>query len=87
VLDAGPNRSSSFRLVGGQFDTAYREGDWTLRDGGSTGTGGAQVLAPGAAEGGSVELMFPEAGTCPFVTHVMGDAERGALGRFLVTDP
>lgn len=87
VLDAGPNRSSSFHVVGGQFDTVYREGDWTLRDGGSTGTGGAQVLALGAAEGGFVELTFPEAGTYPFVTHVMGDAERGALGRFLVTDP
>ncbi|TQL04276.1 multicopper oxidase domain-containing protein [Cellulomonas sp. SLBN-39] len=87
VLDAGPNRSSSFHVVGAQFDTVYREGDWTLRDGGSTGTGGAQVLALGAAEGGFVELTFPEAGTYPFVTHVMGDAERGALGRFLVTDP
>ncbi|UZN05105.1 multicopper oxidase domain-containing protein [Cellulomonas sp. S1-8] len=85
VLDAGPNRSSSFHVVGGQFDTVYREGDWTLRDGGSTGTGGAQVLALQPAEGGFVELTFPEAGTYPFVTHVMGDAERGALGRFDVT--
>lgn len=86
VLDAGPNRPSSFHVVGGQFDTVYREGDWTLRDGGSTGTGGAQVLALQPAEGGFVELTFPEAGTYPFVTHVMGDAERGAAGRFRVTD-
>ncbi|WP_163276048.1 multicopper oxidase domain-containing protein [Cellulomonas iranensis] len=86
VLDAGPNRPSSFHVVGGQFDTVYREGDWTLRDGGSTGTGGAQVLALAPAEGGFVELTFPEAGTYPFVTHAMGDAERGAQGRFRVTD-
>ena len=86
VLDAGPNRPSSFHVVGGQFDTVYREGDWTLRDGGSTGTGGSQVLALAPAEGGFVELTFPEAGTYPFVTHAMGDAERGALGRFAVTD-
>jgi nitrite reductase (NO-forming) len=86
VLDAGPNRPSSFHVVGGQFDTVYREGDWTLRDGGSTGTGGSQVLALAPAEGGFVELTFPEAGTYPFVTHAMGDAERGAQGRFRVTD-
>ncbi|WP_087509049.1 multicopper oxidase domain-containing protein [Cellulomonas iranensis] len=86
VLDAGPNRPSSFHVVGGQFDTVYREGDWTLRDGGSTGTGGAQVLELAPAEGGFVELTFPEAGTYPFVTHAMGDAERGAQGRFRVTD-
>lgn len=85
VLDAGPNRAASFHVVGAQFDTVYREGDWTLRDGGSTGTGGAQVLALQPAEGGFVELTFPQPGTYPFVTHVMGDAERGALGRFVVT--
>ena len=55
-----------------------------LRDGGSTGTGGSQALALQPAEGGFVELAFPEAGTYPFVTHVMGDAERGAQGRVVV---
>lgn len=86
VLDAGPNLPSSFHVVGGQFDTLFREGDWVLRDGGSTGTGGAQTLALQPAEGGFVELTFPEAGTYPFVSHIMGDAERGAQGRFAV-DP
>lgn len=84
VLDAGPNLPSSFHVVGGQFDTLFREGDWVLRDGGSTGTGGAQTLALQPAEGGFVELTFPEAGTYPFVSHLMGDAERGAQGRFTV---
>ena len=51
VLDAGPNRPSAFHVVGGQFDTVYREGDWVLRDGGSTGTGGAQVLDARAGPG------------------------------------
>ncbi|WP_234346686.1 multicopper oxidase domain-containing protein [Cellulomonas timonensis] len=86
VLDAGPNRASAFHVVGGQFSSVYREGDWVLRDGGSTGTGGSQVLALQPAEGGFVELDFPEAGTYPFVTHAMSDAESGASGRFLVTD-
>jgi nitrite reductase (NO-forming) len=84
VLDAGPNLPSSFHVVGGQFDTLYREGDWVLRDGGSTGTGGAQTMALQPAEGGFVELTFPEAGTYPFVSHIMGDAERGAQGRFAI---
>lgn len=86
VLDAGPNRASAFHVVGGQFSSVYREGDWVLRDGGSTGTGGSQVLALQPAEGGFVELAFPEAGTYSFVTHAMSDAESGAGGRFLVTD-
>jgi nitrite reductase (NO-forming) len=85
VLDAGPNLPSAFHVVGGQFDSVYREGDWTLRDGGSTGTGGAQVLDLAPAQGGFVELTFPEPGTYAFVSHAMADAERGAVGRVRVT--
>ncbi len=84
VLDAGPNRPSSFHVVGGQFDTVYAEGDYLLRDGGSTGTGGSQTLALQPAQGGFVELVFPEAGDYPFVTHAMSDAEKGATGVFHV---
>ncbi|MFD8589638.1 multicopper oxidase domain-containing protein [Streptomyces sp. NPDC059637] len=84
VLDAGPNRSSAFHVVGGQFDTVYEEGAYRLRPDGP-GSGGAQVLGLVPASGGFVELSFPEAGTYPFVSHVMADAERGALGAFAVT--
>lgn len=86
VLDAGPNLSSSFHVVGGQFDTVFSEGDYLLRDGGSTKTGGAQALALMPAQGGFVELTFDEAGTYPFVSHVMSDAEKGARGLFVVAD-
>lgn len=82
MLDAGPNRSTSFHVVGGQFDTVYAEGSYLLRD----GAGGAPSLALAAAQGGFVELTFPEAGRYPFVSHVMVDAERGAHGIFEVTD-
>jgi nitrite reductase (NO-forming) len=82
VLDAGPNRSSSFHVVGGQFDTVWFEGDYLLRG----GSGGAQSLALAAAQGGFVELTFPEAGRYPFVSHVMVDAERGAHGVFEVSE-
>lgn len=85
VLDAGPNLPSSFHVVGGQFDTVFAEGDYRLKDGGSTGAGGSQALGLHPAQGGFVELVFPEAGHYPFVTHSMTDAERGASGTFRVT--
>ena len=79
VLDAGPNRASSFHVVGGQFDTVWTEGDYTLRPG-DVSAGGAQVLPLLPAQGGFVELELPEPGHYPFVSHVMVDAERGAHG-------
>jgi nitrite reductase (NO-forming) len=85
VLDAGPNLPSAFHVVGAQFDTVFSEGDYLLKDGGSTGTGGSQAIALQPAQGGFVELTFPEAGNYPFVTHVMSDAELGASGIFHVS--
>ena len=88
VLSAGPNRGSSFHVVGTQFDTVWTEGAYLLRRGvgplGGTG-GGSQVLDLAAAQGGFVELTPVEAGHYPFVTHVMADAERGARGILRVT--
>lgn len=88
VLDAGPNRSSAFHVVGGQFDTVFLEGAYQLGgpDARVGGTGGAQVLGLQPAQGGFVELVMPEAGTYPFVSHRMVDAERGAHGVLSVTD-
>lgn len=80
VLDAGPNRATSFHVVGGQFSTTYAEGAYLLRDGGAGGDGGAQALALAPAQGGFVELRLDEPGHYPFVSHVMVDAERGAHG-------
>ena len=78
VLDAGPNRPTSFHVVGAQFDTAYAEGAWLLRPGPSLG--GSQTLSLGPGQGGFVEAVFDEPGHYPFVSHVMADAERGAHG-------
>ena len=94
VVAAGPNRGSAFHVVGGQFDTVYLEGAYRLRpeDGSpkagsrtGAGQGGSQVLGLAPAQGGFVELTFPEAGNYPFVTHAMVDAERGARGVVRVT--
>ena len=82
VLDAGPDRPTSFHVVGGQFDTVYEEGAYRLRRG---SPGGSQALFLGPAQGGFVELTFPQPGHYPFISHLMTDAERGAHGVFEVT--
>ena len=83
VLDAGPNQPSSFHIVGGQFDTVYLEGAYRLlagRDAFGQISGGAQALGLLPAQGGFVELVFPEPGHYPVVSHIMSDAEIGAHG-------
>lgn len=81
LLNAGPNRASSFHVVGGQFDTVWFEGAYLLERGVDSGS---QALGLQPAQGGFVELTFPEAGDYPFVSHVMIHAERGARGVFHV---
>ncbi|PRZ41817.1 nitrite reductase (NO-forming) [Antricoccus suffuscus] len=84
VLDAGPNLSTAFHVVGTQFDTVYAEGAYLLSP--SDGLdGGSQVLSLSAAQGGFVELTFPAAGHYSFISHVMSDAEKGAAGVFAVS--
>ncbi|MCC6497502.1 MAG: multicopper oxidase domain-containing protein [Propionibacteriaceae bacterium] len=82
VLDAGPNHTSSFHIVGAQFDTVLTEGSYQLKRGRDPfgDHGGAQALGLQPAQGGFVETVFPEAGRYPVVTHIMADAERGAHG-------
>lgn len=88
VLDAGPNLASSFHVVGAQWDTVYFEGGYQLVRGrdafGNTG-GGAQALGLQAAQGGFVETVFTQPGHYTMVSHIFGDAERGALGIIEVT--
>jgi nitrite reductase (NO-forming) len=81
VLNAGPNRTSAFHIVGAQFDTVYREGRWQLRP---TDPGAAQVLDLTPAGGGFVETVLPAPGHYPFVSHIMVDADRGARGTIQV---
>jgi nitrite reductase (NO-forming) len=81
VLNAGPNRSSAFHIVGAHFDTLYREGQWQLR---RSDPGAAQVLDLSPAAGGFIETVLPAPGHYPFVSHVMVDAERGARGTIQV---
>lgn len=92
VLDAGPDESLAFHVVGGQFDTVWTEGAYsvyrgTSTDGVTSGTTGAQVLPLMAAQGGFVEMVAPEAGHYSFVNHRMSLAEKGAKGVLEVTAP
>ncbi|AZL10085.1 multicopper oxidase domain-containing protein [Brevibacterium aurantiacum] len=79
ILNVGPNRSSAFHIIGGQFDTVYKEGAYLIRPD-NPEKGASQVLDLETAQGGFVELEFAEEGHYPFVSHKMVDAERGAHG-------
>jgi nitrite reductase (NO-forming) len=83
LLNAGPGDSTAFHVVGAQFDTVYREGAWLLRP--DQTRGGAQVLDLAPAQGGFVELTFPQPGNYPFVDHDMRHGENGAHGVITVT--
>jgi nitrite reductase (NO-forming) len=82
AVAAGPSDGLAFHVVGAQFDTVYKEGAWLLRPGPAHGA--AQVLDLAAAQGGFVELTFPEAGHYPFVDHDLRHAGAGAAGTFVV---
>ncbi|WP_035720032.1 multicopper oxidase domain-containing protein [Gordonia shandongensis] len=83
VLDAGPNEPLSFHVIGTQFDTVYKEGAYLLRPD-RDGPGGSQVLDLAAAQGGFVEMTFPEPGTYTILNHRMVDGDRGAMGTIVV---
>ncbi|MGI5493485.1 multicopper oxidase domain-containing protein [Microtetraspora malaysiensis] len=84
AVAAGPGSGTSLHVVGAPYDTVYKEGAYTLKKG---GPGGAQALDLAPAQGGFVELVFPEPGTYPIVDHDMRHAEAGAHGVFRVSAP
>ncbi len=84
AVAAGPSDGTSLHVVGAPYDTVYKEGAYMLKKG---GPGGAQALDLAPAQGGFVELRFPEPGTYPIVDHDMRHAEAGAHGVFRVSAP
>lgn len=85
VVDAGPQLSTSFHVVGAQFDTVFKEGSYLLRPA-NPEHGAAQTLDLAPAQGGFVEFTLPAPGHYAFVDHAMVDAERGAEGIFDATN-
>ena len=85
VVNAGPGDAIAFHIVGTQFDTVYKEGAWLLRGAGPADSGGSQVLDLAPAQGGFVELSFPEPGHYMIMDHDLRHAEGGARGMFAIT--
>jgi nitrite reductase (NO-forming) len=79
VVDAGPNLSSSFHIIGGIFDTVYPDGDAAhALKGVST-----YPIAPG--EGIVFDAIMQQPGQYPIVDHSMRDMMIGAMGLLNVT--
>jgi nitrite reductase (NO-forming) len=79
VMNAGPNNTSAFHVIGELFDAYEPEGYPANR----MGMHQTIVVPPG--DGAMVELVFDAPGTYPFVTHKFNDAERGAVGLIAVS--
>jgi nitrite reductase (NO-forming) len=79
LVNAGPNSSSAFHVIGALFSHVEADGNPANR------TGMRQTIDIPPGDGAMVELTFAEPGTYPFVTHRFCDASKGALGMFKVS--
>jgi nitrite reductase (NO-forming) len=75
LVNAGPNRISSFHVVGAIFDRV-------LADGFGPGFAGMQTWNVPVGGGAVFELSLAEPGLYPFVTHAFADATKGGVGVF-----
>ena len=84
VVNAGPNLSSEFHVVGAVFDRVYPDGDP------AHALTGVQTYGVPAGGGTVFETVFEEgasgAGAYAFVTHAFADADKGAVGLIKVGD-
>lgn len=81
VVNAGPNFSVAFHIVGGVFDRVYPDGDQTHFESGVQATD----VAPGGA--GIFDITFKKPGVYNFVNHVFANAVKGQLGEIVVGNP
>jgi nitrite reductase (NO-forming) len=81
VVNAGPNRISSFHVVGAIFEHVYLDGSRT------PSLSGIQTVAVPVGSGAIFEVRLHEDGTYPFVTHAFADATKGAVGMFQAGQP
>ncbi|HEY3287406.1 MAG TPA: multicopper oxidase domain-containing protein [Gemmatimonadaceae bacterium] len=73
VVNAGPNRTSSFHVVGAIFDAIYA-------DAFGSPLKGVQTYNVPVGGGAIFELRLAEPGVYPFVSHAFADATKGAMG-------
>jgi nitrite reductase (NO-forming) len=74
VVNAGPNRMSSFHVVGGIFERVFVDGSRR------TPLEGVQTVGVPVGGGSIFEVRLKEPGDYPFVTHAFADATKGAVG-------
>ncbi len=80
VVNAGPNRVSSFHVVGAIFDRVYLDGsDSPLR--------GVQTFEVPVGGGMVFDTHLVEEGIYPFVSHAFADATKGAVGMLKAGSP
>jgi len=75
-VNAGPNRTSSFHVVGTIFTSVYRSGNI------ANALHGVQTFEVGPGNGAVFEFTVHEAGDYPFVDHAIARAYKGAIGIF-----
>jgi nitrite reductase (NO-forming) len=80
VVNAGPNRISSFHVVGGIFERVFQDGSPV------TALQGVQTAMVPVGGGAIFELRLAEPGEYPFVTHAFADATKGAVGILRATE-
>jgi len=81
VVNAGPNRISSFHVVGGIFERVFQDGSLT------SPLAGVQTVNVPVGGGSIFELRLRQPGDYPFVTHAFADATKGAVGVFRAVGP
>jgi nitrite reductase (NO-forming) len=80
VVNAGPNLSSAFHIIGGMFAAVYPDGDSNHALAGVS----TYLIAPG--QGVVFDTIMHQPGKYPFVDHSMRDMMIGAAGMLNVTD-
>jgi nitrite reductase (NO-forming) len=74
VVNAGPNRTSAFHVVGGIFERVFEDGSQ------ANPLVGVQTVEVPVGGGSIFELRLRESGDYPFVTHAFADATKGGVG-------
>ena len=81
LVNAGPNRISSFHVVGGIFERVFQDGSQ------ANPLIGVQTVNVPVGGGSIFEVRLREVGDYPFVTHAFADATKGAVGVLRAVGP
>jgi FtsP/CotA-like multicopper oxidase with cupredoxin domain len=81
LVNAGPNRISSFHVVGGIFERVFQDGSQ------ASPLVGVQTVNVPVGGGSIFEVRLREPGDYPFVTHAFADATKGAVGVLRAVGP